>query len=68
MPQHMEDGGWLCGVCSLFYLYLGSEDGTQVLRPLCHLACPLFFFFFFSFRFFETGFLCVALAVLELTL
>jgi hypothetical protein len=28
----------------------------------------LFFFFFFFFWFFETGFLCVALAVLELTL
>jgi hypothetical protein len=27
-----------------------------------------FFFFFFFFWFFETGFLCVALAVLELTL
>jgi hypothetical protein len=27
----------------------------------------LFFFFFFFFWFFETGFLCVALAVLELT-
>jgi hypothetical protein len=26
------------------------------------------FFFFFFFWFFETGFLCVALAVLELTL
>jgi hypothetical protein len=27
-----------------------------------------FFLFFFFFRFFETGFLCIALAVLELTL
>ena len=27
-----------------------------------------FFFFFFFFGFFETGFLCIALAVLELTL
>ena len=27
-----------------------------------------FFFFFFFFSFFETGFLCIALAVLELTL
>jgi hypothetical protein len=33
------------------------------------LLCPsFFFFFFFFFGFFETGFLCVALAVLELTL
>jgi hypothetical protein len=29
---------------------------------------PLQIFFFFVFFFFETGFLCVALAVLELTL
>jgi hypothetical protein len=28
----------------------------------------VFFFFFFFFWFFETGFLCIALAVLELTL
>jgi hypothetical protein len=28
----------------------------------------LFFFFFVLFLFFETGFLCIALAVLELTL
>ena len=29
---------------------------------------PTSFFFFFFFWFFETGFLCIALAVLELTL
>jgi hypothetical protein len=29
---------------------------------------PPFFFFFFGFWFYETGFLCIALAVLELTL
>jgi hypothetical protein len=32
-----------------------------------HTHCILFFFFLF-FSFFETGFLCIALAVLELTL
>ena len=31
------------------------------------LVTPFLFFFFF-FQFFETGFLCIALAVLELTL
>jgi hypothetical protein len=38
--------------------------------PLHEAAPPVavFFFFFFFFWFFETGFLCVALAVLELTL
>jgi hypothetical protein len=30
--------------------------------------CFFFWFFFFWFFFFETGFLCIALAVLELTL
>jgi hypothetical protein len=33
-----------------------------------HGKTELFFFFFFFFSFSETGFLCVALAVLELTL
>jgi hypothetical protein len=37
----------------------GISTGSQVL---------LAFFFFFFLQFFETGFLCVALAVLELTL
>jgi hypothetical protein len=37
---------------------------------LSHQLCGLdrFSKFFFGFRFFETGFLCVALAVLKLTL
>jgi hypothetical protein len=34
----------------------------------CFLFFGFFFFFFFFLMFFETGFLCVALAVLELTL
>jgi hypothetical protein len=52
---------------------------TEILLPLSpecwdlKCASPLpgiffFFFFFFFFWFFETGFLCIALAVLELTL
>jgi hypothetical protein len=35
---------------------------------VCVFFCVRFLFFFFFFSFFETGFLCVALAVLELTL
>jgi hypothetical protein len=33
-------------------------------NPRCGCFCPFFFFFFF----FETGFLCVALPILEFTL
>ena len=33
-----------------------------------HVDILVFFFFFFFFWFFETGFLCIVLAVLELTL
>jgi hypothetical protein len=44
--------------------YVGFE--CQALR--IKLAFFLSFFFFFFFWFFKTGFLCVALAVLELTL
>jgi hypothetical protein len=36
--------------------------------PSCLTLPVLLFFFFFFFWFFETGFLCIALAVLELTL
>jgi hypothetical protein len=36
--------------------------------PQTSSQCPLVFFFFFFFWFFKTGFLCVDLAVLELTL
>jgi hypothetical protein len=52
-------------------------SGQQALGSSCvhlsagitmHLTVPGFFFFFLDFlRFFETGFLCIALAVLELT-
>jgi hypothetical protein len=34
----------------------------------CFFSEMLYYFLFFIFGFFETGFLCVALAVLELTL
>jgi hypothetical protein len=48
------------------------EDGScgdifSVESPLSLMTLPFFFFFFFFFIF-EIGFLCVALAVLELTL
>jgi hypothetical protein len=43
-----------------------SKRSYLLFRSLVLMA-PLFFFFFF-FGFFETRFLCVALAVLELTL
>jgi hypothetical protein len=43
-------------------------DGAELIwDKVCFEICLFFFFFFFLF-FFETGFLCVALAVLELTL
>ena len=58
------------------YLRLEHSHGSQqVLSLLIYLQYNqifvgffLFFFVFFFFWFFETGFLCVALAVLELTL
>ena len=36
--------------------------------PEVYRLCSSFISFFFLFLFFETGFLCIALAVLELTL
>jgi hypothetical protein len=40
-------------------------SGQHIVFSFCFF---FFFFFFFFFGFFETGFLCIALAVLELTL
>jgi hypothetical protein len=62
---------------SPFVLFLVILYKLEMLA--CLLACLLaffsfflsfflFFFFFFVFCFFKTGFLCIALAVLELTL
>jgi hypothetical protein len=51
-----------------------SPRPLSILLSLCSVdGHNLFFFFFFFFKicfvlFFETGFLCIALAVLELTL
>jgi hypothetical protein len=57
----VEVRGQLPGV-SLFYLYVGSGS-RQTLDQFSIPICPLFVVVFFV-----TGFLCVALAVLELTL
>ena len=47
----------------------GEGTSCQAGRPvLRELVTPLFFFLIFGFFVFETGFLCVALAILELTL
>jgi hypothetical protein len=62
--------------CSLSSLLFAVILCTAVIIALTHCAlylcfCPLyhnFFFVLFWFGFFETGFLCIALAVLELTL
>jgi hypothetical protein len=51
----MNDCLMVCIMCGLFASHI---------LPLA-TSCPFFFFFCW---FFETGFLCVALAVLELTL
>jgi hypothetical protein len=49
---------------------LHVDTGDQNLGPLGEqmLLSSDWFLFFFFFWFFETGFLCIALAVLELTL
>jgi hypothetical protein len=54
---------------------MGLESSKTHDIPLCCFSSFLFFsfflsffFFFFFFWFFETGFLCIALAVLELSL
>jgi hypothetical protein len=58
--------------CNEVVFVVGHADSeNQNLSLLWGTKCPelsYFFFFFFFFWFFETGFLCVALAVLELTL
>ena len=56
-----------------FWLSLGSSEesglgDTVVVVLLCLCLFVCFGLFWFGFWFFETGFLCIALAVLELTL
>jgi hypothetical protein len=58
-----------------FYKMSGESHGSLETLKLwvAEHSCDsflffFFFFFFFFFCFFKTGFLCVALAVLELTL
>jgi hypothetical protein len=46
----------------------GREEREKVLFSTFVIKSLFFFLFFFFFWFFETGFLCIALAVLELTL
>jgi hypothetical protein len=48
-------------------LAIKFENHTEPLRSR-HYSWKFYFFFFFFLVFFETGFLCIALAVLELTL
>jgi hypothetical protein len=45
-----------------------SERERESSRPVRVMYSTLFLFLFFLVCFFETGFLCVALAALELTL
>jgi hypothetical protein len=56
----------LCDPCAMRY------DKSVTLLPIKHCLYKVeslaFDYFFFCFLFFETGFLCVSLAVLELTL
>jgi hypothetical protein len=69
-----NSSAWVA-VCS-FYFFVALEIEPRTLRVLdkCPASMPSqnpsvgFFFVVFFFGFFETGFLCVALAVLELTL
>jgi hypothetical protein len=46
---------------------LEAGADAEIMEGCCLLACSAFFLSFF-FWFFETGFLCIDLAVLELTL
>ena len=58
-------------LCELQGLNLGDRVGSKHLYLPSHLedqTVNFFLFFFVFFLFFKTGFLCVALAVLELTL
>ena len=62
------------GLVTVVLLALGHGTGTvtlhlcRVCRAYSQMFSLLLFFVLFCFLFFETGFLCVALAVLELTL
>jgi hypothetical protein len=65
---------WKRGKALTLYSVGTLESGDQT--NLCSQPCPnssmgsslRHFFFFFFFLFFETGFLCIVLPVLELTL
>jgi hypothetical protein len=69
--------GW-CGTIVVLGVSHTTEFQGRVAHPFLGLVYPLsswawffgfgFLFLFFGFWFFETGFLCVALTVLELTL
>jgi hypothetical protein len=55
------------------FICLFKAKSHDVAQAFCELNSVVFqtfffFFFFFFFWFFETGFLCIALTVLELTL
>ena len=53
-------------IFTFFFYTLALEDGISLL--FCFFGGFFCLFVWFFFWFFETGFLCVALAVLELTL
>jgi hypothetical protein len=59
---------WVCKVQLAVSWYVCSQSGPLRLGCVWVLGQLVDFFFFFFFWFFETGFLCIALAVLELTL
>jgi hypothetical protein len=77
----MCDGrGELCRIWFFFFLHVGpgnqnaghARQQAPLIEPPGLVHCKglidVNFLFYFIFLFFETGFLCVALAVLELTL
>jgi hypothetical protein len=61
---NFEDGQFLFSSLCLFWRSLCGPVWLEMYCVACFFLFGCFFFFFF----FETGFLCVALAVLELTL
>jgi hypothetical protein len=66
LEMHGVPWGWMCfAPIQNPHPQTREVTGPGPAGMLCPF-CSLFFFFFFWF--FETGFLCVALAVLELTL
>jgi hypothetical protein len=67
--KHGPSAGWLtCPLCfPNLNLKKKKSTHTQLKILLTHWLRETDFFFFFFFWSFETGFLCVALAVLELT-